>query len=461
MTLIEPSTAFTPSADRPERPRSVRTMIVPLLIAVTGMVLGAAAADLLYGALWGLIGAGGVALALRIGRQSLDGVDIAIIGIGVVSSTVLAVQILPAVPERVDVALVLRFGAAWLPAGVAGLAYGLRRGLQPTTALNIAIAWVASGLLALPAGEAFDVIHPASGVLRGREAVFGRGDYMIIALVIGLIGIAALLAGVSRLPLLATGSTVLFMTAFAGAQVGFSIPVLIENLSNILNIPNFWPPDFGWAIGDGQWWWPPSWEFGAPRRANPIVETVRIAIVSTVVGCTVALPVAFLASTITAPGKIVYLVDKGFMNLIRTIPDLFWALLFVIAVTGGPFAGALALTFFSLAIMAKLLSETIDAVDPGPLEAAKATGSSHFPAVRASVFPQVLPNYVAYALYIFELNIRASVVIGLVGAGGIGRVVEAQRSFFLFDRVVAVVILIFVIVFVIEQASIAIRRRLV
>ena len=77
--------------------------------------------------------------------------------------------------------------------------------------------------------------------------------------------------------------------------------------------------------------------------------------------------------------------------------------------------------------MAKLLSETIDAVDPGPLEAAKATGSMHLPAVRTSVMPQVLPNYVAYALYIFEINIRASVVLGLVGAGGIGRVLEAQR----------------------------------
>ncbi len=111
--------------------------------------------------------------------------------------------------------------------------------------------------------------------------------------------------------------------------------------------------------------------------------------------------------------------------------------------------------------MGKLFSETIDAVDTGPLEAARSTGSAHFPAVRASVLPQVLPNYVAYALYIFEINIRASVVIGLAGAGGIGRVLEAQRSFFRFDRVLAIVILIFVIVFIVEQISVALRRRLV
>jgi phosphonate transport system permease protein len=149
------------------------------------------------------------------------------------------------------------------------------------------------------------------------------------------------------------------------------------------------------------------------------------------------------------------------MNVIRTIPDLFWAMIFATSVGIGPFAGTLALIFFSMAIMGKLLSETIDAVDPRPIEAARATGSHHWPAMRTSVWPQVLPNYVAYALYIFEINIRASVVLGIVGAGGIGRVLEAQRAFFRFDRVLAIVMVIFVIVFLIEQVSVALRRRLV
>jgi phosphonate transport system permease protein len=143
------------------------------------------------------------------------------------------------------------------------------------------------------------------------------------------------------------------------------------------------------------------------------------------------------------------------------VPDLFWAMVFVASVGPGPFAGALGLIIFSLAIMSKLLSETIDAADPGPLEAAKATGSSHFPAVRTAVLPQVLANYVAYGLYVFEINIRASVVLGIVGAGGIGQVLETQRQFFRFDRVLAIVMLIFIMVFVIEQVSIAMRRRLV
>ena len=111
--------------------------------------------------------------------------------------------------------------------------------------------------------------------------------------------------------------------------------------------------------------------------------------------------------------------------------------------------------------MVKLFSETIDNADPRPLEAARASGSRHLPAIRIGVLPTVLPEYVAYALYVFELNIRASIVLGLVGAGGIGRVLEAQRQFFRFDRVLGMLIIVFVVVFVIEQVSVAIRKRLV
>jgi len=112
-------------------------------------------------------------------------------------------------------------------------------------------------------------------------------------------------------------------------------------------------------------------------------------------------------------------------------------------------------------VMVKLFSETVDNADPRPLEAARASGSRHLPAIRTGVLPTVLPEYVAYALYVFELNIRASIVLGLVGAGGIGRVLEAQRQFFRFDRVLGMLIIVFVVVFVIEQISVAIRKRLV
>ena len=115
---------------------------------------------------------------------------------------------------------------------------------------------------------------------------------------------------------------------------------------------------------------------------------------------------------------------------------------------------------FSLAIMAKLLSETVDAIDPGPLEAARAAGATHWQVISKAAFPQVLPNFIAYGLYVFELNIRASVVIGFVGAGGIGRLLDERRQFFQWDQVMAIVMVIFAAVLIIEAISIYARRRI-
>ncbi|MGH8946892.1 MAG: phosphonate ABC transporter, permease protein PhnE [Acidimicrobiia bacterium] len=236
-------------------------------------------------------------------------------------------------------------------------------------------------------------------------------------------------------------------TVFAARQVGFSIGRIVDNVANA--------PDFLARF------WPPPWDWVLENVPGPFLETIQIAVMGTLLGCAIAMPLAFLAAQPTAPNPLAFLVSRSFMNVIRTMPDLFWAMLFVVAVGFNAFAGALALLFFSLAIMAKLFSETVDAVDPGPLEAARAAGAGHAAAVQAGVLPQVLPNYVAYALYIFEINIRASVVLGLVGAGGIGRVLEAQRAFFRFDRIMGIVVIMFVIVILLEQLSVSVRRRLV
>src|SRR5690606_3083500 len=165
---------------------------------------------------------------------------------------------------------------------------------------------------------------PLNSLRRGAEPVFGSGDYAAAGLFVLGIGLAALYAAITDLPALSVTSSVILFTIFAAAAVGFSLPLIISNLTSI-NLDGYWPPDWAWAIGEtGQWWWPPSWEFGAPLRTNPIVETFRIAAISSVVGCALALPLAFMASSLTAPNKPTYLMAKGFMNLIRTMPALFW-----------------------------------------------------------------------------------------------------------------------------------------
>jgi phosphonate transport system permease protein len=149
------------------------------------------------------------------------------------------------------------------------------------------------------------------------------------------------------------------------------------------------------------------------------------------------------------------------LNVVRALPDLLYAVLFVAAVGIGPLAGVLALILFNIGVVAKLLSETVDAVDTGPVEAAWAVGATRTQMTRGAVLPQVMPNYVAFALYTFELNIRASTVIGIVGAGGIGNTLNTQIKFFNFDNVGLIVLELFVLVLLIELVSVSLRRRLV
>jgi phosphonate transport system permease protein len=415
--------------------------------------LGAFLVGLGAGIFWGLIAAAAVLGALHLAELDLSTWESALVAVGMVVSILLTRQMLTPVPEALTPAFALGLSLAWLPIGVtAGIVVARRR--LVSSGINIALIWVGSGLLAVLLASALDTLDNGAPELTVGAAV-------TLSLVFTMLGGGATISGATGVRGLGIGSAVVIITWFAAIKVGLTIPGLVENIANIANFPNLWPPDFSWAVGGGTWWWLPSWEFGSPTLASPLIETFQIAVIASLIGCLVALPLSFLASQVTAPGRISYLLSKGFMNVTRTIPDLFWALIFVGGLGIGPLAGVLALFFFSLAIMSKLFSETIDSVDTGPLEAARASGGSHFPAVRVSVLPQVLPNYVAYALYIFELNIRASLVLGIVGAGGIGRVLEAQRRFFQFDRVFAVVIIIFVLVFIIEQISVALRRKLV
>ena len=228
--------------------------------------------------------------------------------------------------------------------------------------------------------------------------------------------------------------------------IDFDVARLLTNLTRGAGIlAEFWPPDFSVL----------------PRTAGPMLETVQMAIIASLIGCVLALPIAFLASRVTSPNLVTYVLDRGVLSVVRALPDVLYALIFVAALSIGPLPGILALVLFNIAVVAKLLSETVDGVDRGPIEAARATGANRLLTVRWAVLPQVLPNYVAYSLYAFELNIRASAVLGIVGAGGIGNLINEFRRFFQYDALMVVVIEIFVLVIIVEWISIWLRRRLV
>lgn len=235
------------------------------------------------------------------------------------------------------------------------------------------------------------------------------------------------------------------ITVWAVFGLGPDFARIAANLSKAGKIiSEFWPPDLGFA----------------PRTTDGMIETFRMAVVATAIGSAVALPVAFLASRVSAPNSLTLYVDRSVLSVVRSVPDILYAIIFVSVLSIGPLPGILALILFNVGVIGKLLSETVDGIDPGPIEAARATGAGHTQVVWSAVMPQVLPNYVAYLLYSFELNIRASAVVGFVGAGGIGLVLDTQRKFFNYDNVAMIVLELFVMVVIIEFISERLRRRL-
>jgi phosphonate transport system permease protein len=239
------------------------------------------------------------------------------------------------------------------------------------------------------------------------------------------------------------------ITYWAGSSrygVDFSLaPLLTDATRGAALIARFFNPD--WAYLARVW--------------PAFTETLYMAVLAATAGCAVALPVSLFCSKVTNPSNVLYQAWRTLLSVIRSLPDVAWALLFVAAVGTGALAGVLALFVFNIGVVAKLTSETVDGVDVGPLEAADAAGAGRVQRAWAGVVPQILPGYLSYSLYVFELNLRASIVLGLVGAGGIGSVIRVTMSRFEWERLGAVIVSVFVIVVILDRVSIAMRRRLV
>jgi phosphonate transport system permease protein len=206
----------------------------------------------------------------------------------------------------------------------------------------------------------------------------------------------------------------------------------------------------------------PDWnQVWSARTRKAFMETVYLAVLGTVAGAIVSLPLALWSTRIGAPNGVVRVVVRTFSNINRALPDIGLALVFVAVVGIGTLAGFLALFFFSIAVVTKLTSDTLDGVDTGPIEAATAAGARHAQVLRTAIVPQILPAYSSFVLYSFELNLRASAVIGLVGAGGIGLRLKAFTSNFDWESVSAIIVLFIIVVFVVDRLSTLLRRRLV
>ncbi len=231
---------------------------------------------------------------------------------------------------------------------------------------------------------------------------------------------------------------------YATSAVNFDLSRIMRGLPRALNfIGRMFPPDY--SIAD--------------IIFNGTIESLQIAIISTVIGTVLSIPVAVMGSANISP-KPVYALARLFIIVARSFPPVLVAILFVKAFGFGPFAGILTLIFVSMGFIGKLLAEAIENINKGQIEAVRATGAGWFKVMLYGVAPQVMPRYVGLTIYRLDINLRASTIIGIVGAGGIGGALFNSFQRYEYDISLAILIVIIVLVLIAEWGSGKIRSKI-
>jgi phosphonate transport system permease protein len=254
------------------------------------------------------------------------------------------------------------------------------------------------------------------------------------------------------------GATVLF-AALALASIGAEVN-LRTFFSHFGNFVSYFNRILTLEDGSRVWTNIAEWLWGFRKWSLLLGETILISYVGTVSGAVLAFALNFLAAENTAPVPWLRFAVKRFMEFCRTVPDIVFALIFVIAFGLGPMAGVLAITIHSIGALGKQYLEIVENIDMKPVEGVRSTGASWISCMRFAVLPQVAAGFASYTLLRFEINVRGASVMGFVGAGGIGQeLVVAIRKFYYSD-VSAILLLIVLTVFVIDIGTGWIRGRL-
>lgn len=241
----------------------------------------------------------------------------------------------------------------------------------------------------------------------------------------------------------------LLALSYGGAGIDFG--KLWSNRENIATLgSDFVPKDFVTFMRRTEWVF----------YANEMWETVQVAIWGTFLAVVFAIPFGLMCSSNVAPWWVVQ-PTRRLMDCFRAINEIVFALLFVVAVGLGPFAGALALFVHTTGILAKLFSEAVEAIDHRPVEGIRATGATSLEEIVFGIVPQVMPLWVSYALYRFESNVRSAAVLGIVGAGGIGMVLHEELRAFNYPTAAAIMVIIIVAVSLLDMLSARLRKWVV
>jgi len=245
---------------------------------------------------------------------------------------------------------------------------------------------------------------------------------------------------------LAIAASVLGLSFWAAWGTSFNLIALAEGIPQIVDLTKrMFPPDMAiiWKIG------------------GPLLQTLEMALVGTVIGTILIVPLAFLAATNTTPSHALGAVVRLLISALRTVPELVWAIILVAAVGLGPFPGIIALALHTIGGLGKLQYEAIENLPQGPLEAMTAAGAGRLRTFLFGVVPLALPAFLSNILFYWEYNNRASSVLGLVGAGGIGFTLTQAVADFRYQEALTCVLAIIVVLAAIDRISAVLRSKVI
>jgi len=191
-----------------------------------------------------------------------------------------------------------------------------------------------------------------------------------------------------------------------------------------------------------------------------MIETIEIAILGTFIAIVLSIPLALLSARNIAPNIIIFFIARTITVFFRAIPEFIIAMILVIAIGFGAMPGVLALGIHTMGFLAKFYAEDIEHINKGPVEALESSGASKRQIISFAIIPQIIPSFVANNLYILDRNIRMATMLGIVGAGGIGYELQSAFRMFEYPRVSAIIIIIFITIFIVDNISSYIRSKI-
>ena len=247
----------------------------------------------------------------------------------------------------------------------------------------------------------------------------------------------------SKMPLIII--CLVIVLAFSIRMTGFDLGIIVKRFAQLgVILGKIFHPDFSFL----------------PKVIGPLIDTIKMSLLGTIIGCTLALPIAILSSSNINKNKILLSLCKFLLAIVRTLPTIIIATIAALIFSLGTFAGTVAITIFTFGVVGKMLFESIETIDMGLFEAMESFGANKFEAFWSACIPQIFPTYLSHCLYCFEMNIRAASILGYVGAGGLGLLINERIGWRDYNSLGTVLLVLFIAVVLVDFLSTYFRKKL-